>query len=90
MGDHIYGDILRSKKQLGWRTVLVFPELAAELDILSHNTGVTRNLRHLRLQRDVLEDQIQRLNWALMNGVRPFDFLVFAVDRACRWCLSGV
>ncbi|KAK9813561.1 hypothetical protein WJX73_007197 [Symbiochloris irregularis] len=67
VGDHIYGDILRSKKQLGWRTVLVFPELAAELDILSHNTGVTRKLRHLRLQRDVLEDQIQRLNWALMN-----------------------
>lgn len=23
IGDHIYGDILRSKKSLGWRTMLV-------------------------------------------------------------------
>ena len=23
VGDHIYGDILRSKKTLGWRTMLV-------------------------------------------------------------------
>lgn len=35
VGDHIYGDILRSKKTLGWRTMLVVPELATELDILS-------------------------------------------------------
>lgn len=34
VGDHIYGDILRSKKTLGWRTMLVVPELATELDIL--------------------------------------------------------
>lgn len=34
VGDHIYGDILRSKKTLGWRTMLVVPELDTELDIL--------------------------------------------------------
>ena len=33
MGDHIYGDILRSKKTLGWRTMLVVPELESELRI---------------------------------------------------------
>ena len=33
MGDHIYGDILRSKKTLGWRTMLVVPELETELEI---------------------------------------------------------
>lgn len=32
VGDHIYGDILRSKKQIGWRTMLVIPELAVELE----------------------------------------------------------
>lgn len=35
VGDHIYGDILRSKKTLGWRTMLVVPELEEELSILS-------------------------------------------------------
>ena len=34
VGDHIYGDILRSKKTLGWRTMLVIPELETELSIL--------------------------------------------------------
>ena len=28
VGDHIYGDVMRSKKTLGWRTMLVVPELA--------------------------------------------------------------
>ena len=35
IGDHIYGDVLSSK--LGWRTMLVVPELEAELEILSSN-----------------------------------------------------
>ena len=42
MGDHIYGDILRSKKTLGWRTMLVVPELATELGILARNAHTTR------------------------------------------------
>jgi len=33
VGDHIYGDILKSKKTLGWRTMLVVPELEPELAI---------------------------------------------------------
>jgi 5' nucleotidase family len=33
VGDHIYGDILRSKKTLGWRTMLVVPELESELEV---------------------------------------------------------
>lgn len=35
VGDHIYGDILKSKKTLGWRTMLVVPELESELEILT-------------------------------------------------------
>ncbi|KAJ8450707.1 hypothetical protein Cgig2_021179 [Carnegiea gigantea] len=34
VGDHIYGDILRSKKVLGWRTMLVVPELEREVELL--------------------------------------------------------
>ncbi len=30
-GDHIFGDILKSKKQVGWRTFLVIPELTNEI-----------------------------------------------------------
>ncbi len=33
-GDHTYGDILRSKKSVGWRTAMVIEEMEFELDIL--------------------------------------------------------
>lgn len=33
VGDHIYGDIVKSKKDIGWRTMLVVPELALELEL---------------------------------------------------------
>ena len=44
VGDHIYGDILRSKKTLGWRTMLVVPELETELEI-----QVTLPLQYVQL-----------------------------------------
>uniref|UniRef100_A0A0A0LRH5 5'-nucleotidase domain-containing protein 4 n=1 Tax=Cucumis sativus TaxID=3659 RepID=A0A0A0LRH5_CUCSA len=53
VGDHIYGDILRSKKALGWRTMLVVPELERE------------QLQQLRNERDAIEDQIHHLKWSL-------------------------
>ena len=34
VGDHMYSDILRSKRSLGWRTCLVIPELAEEVEML--------------------------------------------------------
>ncbi|CAI5456067.1 unnamed protein product [Caenorhabditis angaria] len=33
VGDHIFGDVLRSKKSRGWRTFLVVPELVNELTV---------------------------------------------------------
>lgn len=37
VGDHIYGDIVKSKKDIGWRTMLVVPELELELDKLNRS-----------------------------------------------------
>uniref|UniRef100_A0A672JGR6 5'-nucleotidase, cytosolic II, like 1 n=1 Tax=Salarias fasciatus TaxID=181472 RepID=A0A672JGR6_SALFA len=33
VGDHIFGDILKSKKRQGWKTFLVVPELSRELQL---------------------------------------------------------
>lgn len=33
VGDHIFGDILKSKKRQGWKTFLVVPELTKELHV---------------------------------------------------------
>ena len=32
VGDHIYGDVLRAKKESAWRTMMVVQEMATELD----------------------------------------------------------
>jgi hypothetical protein len=61
VGDHIYGDILRSKKTLGWRTMLVVPELAHEMECLerAEEAGFPQRLRRLRQRRDRLADALQ-------------------------------
>ena len=33
VGDHIFGDILKSKKTRGWKTFLIVPEITQELKV---------------------------------------------------------
>ncbi|XP_024973416.1 cytosolic purine 5'-nucleotidase isoform X2 [Cynara cardunculus var. scolymus] len=65
VGDHIYGDILRSKKVLGWRTMLVVPELEKEVKVLSSSRDTRKKLQLLRSERDQIEDQTHHLKWSL-------------------------
>ncbi|XP_015933878.1 uncharacterized protein LOC107460071 isoform X1 [Arachis duranensis] len=65
VGDHIYGDILRSKKVLGWRTMLVIPELEKEVQLLWESRDTRKELQFLRSERDRIEDEIHHLKWSL-------------------------
>lgn len=65
VGDHIYGDILRSKKVLGWRTMLVVPELEREVGLLWELRDNRKRLRLLRNERDLIEDKMHHLKWSL-------------------------
>ncbi|CAA7399429.1 unnamed protein product [Spirodela intermedia] len=65
VGDHIYGDILRSKKVLGWRTMLVVPELEREVELLWESRDLRKELRRLRKERDAIEDKIHHLSWSV-------------------------
>ncbi|XP_075766739.1 cytosolic purine 5'-nucleotidase-like isoform X2 [Pelodiscus sinensis] len=47
IGDHIFGDILKSKKRQGWRTFLVVPELARELHVWAERSEIFEELRSL-------------------------------------------
>ncbi|ELW51472.1 5'-nucleotidase domain-containing protein 4 [Tupaia chinensis] len=47
VGDHIFGDILKSKKRQGWRTCLVVPELSWELDIWAREKERSEELKRL-------------------------------------------
>lgn len=47
VGDHIFGDILRSKKQRGWRTFLVVPELSTELHVWTDQSDLFNKIKSL-------------------------------------------
>ncbi|KAL3681953.1 hypothetical protein R1sor_024909 [Riccia sorocarpa] len=68
VGDHIYGDILRSKKALGWRTMLVVPELEKEMELLNDTAELHKEVTILRQLRDKLEDNLQQLLWVAQFG----------------------
>lgn len=47
VGDHIFGDILKSKKIRGWRTFLCIPELAQELHVWTSKKTLYNRLQNL-------------------------------------------
>jgi 5'-nucleotidase len=57
VGDHMFADIVRSKRTLGWRTVLIIPELEEELEIASRTNAFGRlSLRMRKMQQEVSEE----------------------------------
>jgi HAD superfamily 5'-nucleotidase-like hydrolase len=58
VGDHIYGDILRSKKSSLWRTCMVVEELERELAWLERNQDVLGELQRLEALRVRVDDEV--------------------------------
>jgi len=54
VGDHIYGDVLRAKKQTAWRTAMIIQEMGDEL-------GAHRELEHSIARLDALAELRERL-----------------------------
>lgn len=54
VGDHLYSDVLRSKRTLGWRSAFIMPELEDEMRIFAENLDLGRQITSLRLLREEL------------------------------------
>lgn len=54
-GDHTFGDILRSKKSVGWRTAMIIPEVEGEIMSLQPLRELAQELARLE---DELEDKV--------------------------------
>ncbi len=59
VGDHIYGDILRSKKESAWHTAMIIQELDQEVTALESCLGEMLRQRNLNERRDRLEDELR-------------------------------
>ncbi|MBX9766779.1 MAG: HAD-IG family 5'-nucleotidase, partial [Bdellovibrionales bacterium] len=58
IGDHIYGDILRLKKDCNWRTGLVVEELAEEIEKSRAVAGIDQNISDMMDEKDPFEQEL--------------------------------
>jgi HAD superfamily 5'-nucleotidase-like hydrolase len=60
-GDHTYGDILRSKKSVGWRTAMIVPEVEQEVENLRPLRGQWSELARVEEELDALVVRLDQL-----------------------------
>jgi hypothetical protein len=75
VGDHIYGDILRSKKSSQWRTCLVIEELEREIDWLDQHRRDLEEVAALEELRLRIDDEAAAHRTALNAVERRLDRL---------------
>ncbi|MCC7403182.1 MAG: HAD-IG family 5'-nucleotidase [Bdellovibrionales bacterium] len=74
IGDHIYGDVVRLKKDCAWRTALVVEELGDEIDKLTKAQPFIEQINQLMEQKLPLEIEIDQLISAkIENGKTEVD-----------------
>lgn len=61
IGDHIYGDILRLKKDCGWRTAMVIEELQHEVDGNLKAEPTNREIETLMRKKEPMEDELTNI-----------------------------
>lgn len=54
VGDHLYSDVLRSKRTLGWRSLFIMPELEDEIRVFNDKLPLRIKIERLRMMRDEL------------------------------------
>ncbi|APR88216.1 HAD superfamily (Subfamily IG) hydrolase, 5'-Nucleotidase [Minicystis rosea] len=73
VGDHIYGDILRSKKESAWRTAMIIQEMEAE--VVAHEACRDQHKKSSELEqrREELEDQLRFYQQRYKDLTRKID-----------------
>jgi len=73
VGDHIYGDILRSRKSSLWRTCLIVQELEDEVAYTDAHLAKVHRLADLEVLRDRLGDEVNQFKLALNAAERRLE-----------------
>jgi hypothetical protein len=61
VGDHLYSDVLRSKRTLGWRSLFIMPELEGEIRAFSAYLGLRKKIEALRRLRGELSSKAEEI-----------------------------
>lgn len=61
VGDHLYSDVLRSKRTLGWRSLFIMPELEDEIRTFNETLPLRTSIEGLRKLRDELQTKSEEI-----------------------------
>jgi hypothetical protein len=70
VGDHIFGDIMKSKGTLNWRTMLVLDELEKELPKLEKYKPLLDNIYSAITNLEDIENELQKLRSRMTTNTR--------------------
>ncbi|MCB0394900.1 MAG: HAD-IG family 5'-nucleotidase, partial [Bdellovibrionales bacterium] len=73
LGDHIYGDIVRLKKDCNWRTGLVIEELEQELSVLNQARPLEGKIADLMKKKEPMEDEVLEMITSQKDSGKPAD-----------------
>ncbi len=83
VGDHIYGDIVKSKKSSGWRTALIVQELQNELRVRRARGMTLREIESLYTLRSQLAEEVSAYRYLgrILGRLAPDDLVAIGLDR---------
>lgn len=61
VGDHLYSDVLRSKRTLGWRSLFIMPELEDEMRVFAQQLPLRKKIEYLRRLREELSRRAEEI-----------------------------
>jgi HAD superfamily 5'-nucleotidase-like hydrolase len=73
VGDHLYSDVLRSKRTLGWRSVFIMPELPEEMQTFYDQRPLQEKIQKLRKLRNELSLYSDTIRYNGELGLGAFD-----------------
>ena len=73
VGDHIYGDVLRAKKETAWRTTMIIQEMEDELGAFERCADGLDRMDALDQIRDELQDELRDRQSRLKEVQRQID-----------------
>ncbi len=81
IGDHIYGDILRLKKDCNWRTAMVLEELHEELENNKKAMPLVVEIENLMRKKEPMEDELTDLMTARIEKLKVDDSHIDSLQK---------
>ncbi len=84
VGDHIYGDVLRAKKESTWRTAMIIQEMDDELRVLREHALTFERADALEQMQDAVQDELREHQARLKRAERKLNEHESGPERA-KW-----